>query len=851
MLCLFLDDIYLKREKRRSGDESHIETTVHRTSSKSEGDEANYVNPFYASGGGSSGRSGLYSGSGLQEEEMKGESGSGEETSESIDSSLAELLKSNEKRSTDEEFPSIEEDEEDEEEDGEKTRMLKAEHHADVITDLHIPSTKSKERSLEMRRRAVESKARHSMLEDFFKLMGSEELKVTKRSATDLEDDVENDEVSFEDETPQNAEALQKKSKSQDFNEVAPGASDSSSFDKELKIRKREVDDIGDETLPNLSYKSEEKENEKVINLQNEGMDLHVEKRNVMDGDNAVRFLEEVNTENLFTKQENEMLEKITRGRRDDSLESSFGHSKDGFHELMADGRESLPMIKMTTSPRPKRESGDSLDTISKKVVKTAVDSSKMENREAKQSEESPLLTKRGLLHSDWNTINKIRQEFNNQKKSIESVFHSIDKEKMERRNVIYDDEMDADNFMANFGHPGDHAGHPGDHVGHPGDHLKEKRYLPTDHLAMDFRPKVVRNDAPLDRIDGLVPLRNEYLENLMKKREITDSNKEFNKDINEKFTNERSKIENERVVVSKVRPETNNDNTKAYKENEARLLIGTFAKPTQVSGYWSGLGSQPIFVQKNFARSSEDRMSGSGREESVRKPRKSGSMQKKRENRNDIKPEKIGEIMSSYFEKKSKKKKKSREGTKEEGKARSVKVKERKKRMDKEEEVNEKRTAKEKKDSSNSIVAFDELHEVVSKKQRIDNHKDTKNLKNGQLDKRVSTEGEYEDDEEDASGNESEESGEVETRKEIRLYEDDDSAERRLSDADRGNDVIDQINNIIVKRAPYDNGKLKSFAICKCFFVLKWQHFEGNSNCQNIKVRHGVYWIMSRKHNR
>ena len=814
MLCLFLDGIYLKREKRSSHEEIHIEATVRHPSNKSNGDETNYVNPFYASGGVSSGGSGLVSGSGLQMEEMKGESGSGE-TNEDIDSSLAELLKSDGKRSADEEFSSIEEDEdenEEKEEDAEKTRMLQAEHHADDITDLHTPSTEHKGRSLEVRRRAVESKARLLMLQDFFKLMGSEELKVTKRSATDLEDDFENDEVNFKDETKKHAETLQKKSKSQDFNEITPEASDPPPIEKELKIRKREVDDIGDETLPNLSYKSEETGNERVINLQNEEMGLHVEKRNVIDGDNAVRFLEEVNTENLFTRQENEMLEKITRGRRDDSLESSFGHSKNSFDKLTGDRQESIPMIKMATSPRPKRESGESLNPISKRIAKATVDRSKMESRETRQAEESPILTKRGLMHSDWNTINKIRQEFKNQKESIESVFHRIDKEKMERRNVIYDDEMDADNFMANFGHPGDN--------------FKEKRYLPTDNLAMDYRPKVVRNDAELERIDGLVPLRNEYLENLMKKREIADSNKEFDQETGEKFTNKRSEINTERAAVAKVRPETRKLSIKSFKSKESGLPIGTFAKPTQVSGYWSGLGSKPIFVQKNFARSFEDWMSGSGSEESVRKTQKSGSLKKRSENKKDIKPEKVGEIMSSYIEKKSKKKKKRREATKEKGKARNAKVKERKKRMEKEEEVDEKLTAKPKKESSKAIVAFDELHEVVSKKQRKDNHKDTKSLKNGQLTKKVSTEVKDKAEEEDASGDESEESGEEETRKEIRSYEDDDSAERRLSGAYRGNDVTDQINNIIVKRSPFDSGKLKSFVVCKYFCCVEMVTF-------------------------
>ena len=735
-----------------------------------------------------------------EEEVAAGESESGEEQSGDIDASLAELLQSTEQKSSDEEDLSNEG-----EEPGKKKRSTwQIEHEMDVRNGLNVESKQGGHDEIEIQRRDVESKARMSLLKEFFRLMESDELKVTKRGAKeiDLEDEFANEEMGSKDGKEMNA-GLTRKWRSLDDTEEGSKRPDDTASDQELTMRKREVGDIGDETLPNLSYIQEEKDNDKLIKL-NKDVGLDVEKRNVIDGDNAVRFLEEVNTENLFTTQENEMLERITRGRRNDNLAYSFEDSH-GSVQALNERKQEFPIIKMTASPRPKRESDESLEMIYKHPTKASSDKERVKNRETRQSEESPLLTKRGLIHSNLNTINKIRQEFTNQKESIESIFRKINKEKMEKRNVIYDDEVDADNFMANFGRPVVP--------------LKEKRYLQNENLAVDYRPKRIEKTAMLDNIDGLLPLGNEYLDNLMKKRDIVENSKGQKTNVKIKGgnseprsdSNERLIKYNERSKVIKTRSEATNTNTKTAEKTTGKhnsnvdLPIGTYAKPTKVSGYWSGLGSKPIFVQKNFKETSEEVTSGSGSEPLKIKSLESGSIRikKKIQNKKDIKPEEVGGIMNSDSGHILKKKKHTREVR------RKGEEKGRKKRMDKEEELEEKRSKNREIHPSKAIVSFDELHEVVSKKRNKNSHEEVTKSKKEKLGKQISKGKKYNDEDEEESGDDDDdESGEEETKKEIRSYEDDDTVVRTLSARYHENDIMDKANKIIVKRAPYDTGK-------------------------------------------
>ena len=830
----FSDVIYLKREKRKSEDErNHIGAKVRSFINDSEEDEGK-LNPFYASGegsaDGSADGSGSLSESGQQwgstdvreqistreQTEMESESGegtSGEGTSGDIDASLEELLQNIEKRSIGEDDSSNE----DNERNNNERRTWKAEDHEGILKDLTEKSKTHENNKVEMKRRDVESKTRISLLETFFKLMGSDELKVTKRDVKelDLEDEIGNDEMELKDEKHKTTEVQNSPTKKREIRDNIEGDSkrpDDTTMDQELKIRKREVDDIGDETVPNLSYIHKEND-DRMMNLKNEDIGLDMERRNVIDGDNAVRFLEEVNTEHLFTKQENEMLEKITRGRRNDNLESAFENSYGDLKSLNGRKRE-FPIIKMTTSARPKRESEEGLAIRERLPTKATIDSEKVKARNIRQSDESPLLTKRGLMHSALDTINKIRREFNNQKESIESVFRRIDKEKVEKRNVIYDDEMDADNFMANYGRPIVP--------------VKEKRHLQREDFAVDYRPKIRKNDDMLDDVDGLPPLRNEYLDNLIRKRETEDNKIDF--DRPSKAMIKRGDLETSSKLHAKMkmgedRLEMNNEKSdiarrmseaeisKATKKTTGKnsnlnedLPIGIYAKPTKVSGYWSGLGSQPIFVHRTFAAKNEDVSSGSGNESLDNRALTSDSIRRKKTNQSNksIKPEEVGEIMNSKGGKKLQNKKHKEIGTKPEEKRR-------KKRMGNEEEMNEKESQNIKKDSRKAIVAFDELHEIVSKTAIKDKNKKAKKVRKVTSDEQISNERKLNDNDDEESGEEDEgESGEEEgTKKEIRSYEDDDSVEQTLSAKYQGNDVIEKKSKIIVKRAPFESGKI------------------------------------------
>ena len=798
------------------------------------------MNPFYTSGEDYAEVSGFQSGSGLdwnasaveegpKKDEIAEGSGSGDDFSGDIDSSFAELLRSNEKRNADND----ENDNGGEKREKEKRMSSTDEDQDDIFGLTNKKGGEKEEKEVKINRRDAEGKNKMSLLKEFFKLMGSNELKVTKRDTKEIEDEFEDTEMNLNDQKAGNAE----EDKAYHSNvDDRSRKSEIVSSDRELRIRKREVEDIGDETVPNLSYLDKQKEDNKMVKFENENESVDLDKRSVIDGDNAVRYLEEVNTENLFTKKENEMLEQITRGKRNDNLEATFGLDH-GNTKTVKEKKQEFPMIKMATSPRPKRESEEGLGNLENPLGVRPLVENTLNTRDARQADESPLLTKRGLIHSDLNTFNKIRREFNNQKEGIESIFRKINKEKIEKRNVIYDDELDADNFMANFGRPSDH--------------LKEKRFLRNDDLAMDSRPKIVKGDYMIDNIGDLSPLRNEYLDNLMTKRGTNDHDENskmqyknsdsqviHDLDKRSKVNKVRSKVSKESLEVNKPKSkfstegsmvsrdlnvkQDNNHLVKQVKNDghfklDNELPIGTFAKPTQVSGYWSGLGSKPIFVQKSMNGDAEDVTSGSGADESEEGASISGLIRKKmkgmknHQKRKEFRQEEIGEIMNNVKNGMKKIKEKSR--NKEMKKSRRRKgEKERRKRMDKEDENDEKKNKNVKSEPSKAIVAFDELHEVVSKRRIKDEQRDTKNMKKKKIEKRLENGNKYnkEDDEDDEESGDDDESGEEETNKEIRSYDDDEVVVRTLSATYRENEEIDRRSRIIVKRAPNDSGKLK-----------------------------------------
>ena len=806
----------LIREKRKAY--SDIQTEAGSFEGSDGESKLNPLSRFYSSGMGSAEESGHQSGSGYDqsasaEEEIPrkirnaGESGSGEGSSSGdIDSSFAELLRSNEKRSTDA--------------DGDYDDALSFENEKKRKEETISKGKRGKEEN-GIKRRDLEGMKGMSILAEFFKLMGSNDLKVTKRGTNEM--DVENGDNSYETKFENEKRSVGEESRF----DIAEGERKAAvtNSEAELRISKREVEDIGDETLPNLSYMQGEKTDKKAIELENDALEsgeLKQRKRNVVDGDNDIRLLGEVNMESLFTKQEHEMLERITGGTKKEEI-ASKRRSRNGGNGVndLGIAREELPLIRIKSQSQESDDNKMKFAKVEKWQETEPQTGDNAMKRETRQTEESPLLSKRGLLHSDLNTFAKARQEFTNQKEGIQAVFRKMNEEKIEKRNVVYDDDLDADNFMANFGRP----------------HLaaKEKRYLQNEDLAKDIRTKISQPNLMMDNTGSLQPLGNEYLENLMREREKELESEKLKNETgsfidNESKVNERSPVngitdastDSMMAEGSEIRekgyPRTRglkkgNDKHLLLKED---LVIGTFAKPTKVSGYWSGLGSKPIFVKSNADDEPDEMTSGSGKEESeVLKQsglRRSKNIHKKKfiRRRKEFRPEMVGEIMDGSEGEMEREKE-----TK--GKRRSKEMKEnkderkRKKRMDKENGNEEMKYENREWRNAEAIVAFDELHEVVSKK------KDNISKKRGwKVEKKKEDENgkKYNDDDnaDEVSGDDDEESGE-EMRKEIRSYEDDDDDDddvivKTLSANYRENDVIDKRSKIVVKRAPNDIGK-------------------------------------------
>eukprot|EP00112_Aurelia_sp_Birch-Aquarium-sp1_P024371 Seg768.11 transcript_id=Seg768.11/GoldUCD/mRNA.D3Y31 product="Kremen protein 1" protein_id=Seg768.11/GoldUCD/D3Y31 len=455
-------------------------------------------------------------------------------------------------------------------------------------------------------------------------------------------------------------------------------------------------------------------------------------------GDNAVRFLEEVNTENMFTTRENEMLERITRGKGsdEDSLDSSV-LNVDEQSMRKRDEASQFPMIRM----------------------------SKRNMLRPSKGAELPMATTEGTGAEGENVGRKDKREAEDFQLKMEK-----DSEKTSRR---------------------------------------EKR-------------------QDINTVSDLTPLNNEYLQNLESMKDQINL-MESKRDLTNRFHTE---SEIDEAAMNLHSP------TKTSQKNEQKQvsLIGIHNKPTQVAGFWSGLGSQPIFVEKH----PEELASGSGLEEimNLSPVSNSGSLGKKKSNRGKekrqekrkFKPEEIGGIMDH---KESRYKKERGVGKGKDGKkAKSKKEKKRrekirKRKADREDKKKDQINAENMNDggtetnegTSQAVLAFDELHEIVAKNVR----------KNGVDDM-----------------GDNEESGDEETVKEIRSYPEDEVVVKTLSATYRQNDVIDKRSRIIVKRAPYD-GYIGCYVDVlhpiRDLAVRAGIPFVTISNCRSACKRTGYYY--------
>ena len=697
------------------------------------------------------------------------------------------------------------------------------------ISDFEKPKEKRELRNdIDVDKRSLEKGKKMSLLQEFFNLMSSTDdvekrnKELRKRNINDVEGEFEEfrepRRIEKKAEEPNGLREIELVDDK--YNYRNSRASEKGS-DKEIRIRKRAAEDLGDETLPNLSYlEKEEDRNSKIVKLGNEDDAVQLIKRNVLDGDNAVRFLEEVNTENMFTAKENEMLERITRGKGsdEDRLDSSV-MSVDEKSVKKREKTSQFPMIRVSKRNllRPSKGVGVPMATAEgTETEETWADGTevKVENvgwKDKREAEDFQLKMEKDLERKSSESWKDVLRE---KRQDISSVFEGNRKNRAQkRRDVIMDSDVDADEFMAN--------------IGKPNTGKKEKRFLRNDESP--FQSRLRRNHLNLisDTVSDLTPLNNEYLQNL------------------ESMKDQINPIESKRDLTDGLQKESEKDRAgknlhlptkKNEPERKQGSLIGIHNKPTQVAGFWSGLGSKPIFVEKH----SEEVASGSGLEEIIKLDpvSNSGSVgrnkfsrgKKNRVKQMKFKPEEVGDIMNDKeFRLKKEKSIGKGKGRRKAKSQRDKKKREkiRKKRTDKEdgksngidkESMNSEGTGKDKK-TSQAVLAFDELHEIVAKDEKKneihdmgkENEKEkSENGKKRTRDKENnrSEKGGYDDDDDDdnTSGDD-EESGDEETRKEIRSYPEDEVVVKTLSANYRPNDVIDKRSRIIVKRAPY-NGK-------------------------------------------
>ena len=747
--------------------------------------DVNPLSDFYVSGSGSVAGSGVAYSSGL----FTGDSGSTEESADSsgelfnaesdIDDSFAEIL--GDKGSGTESFeisgfekPNV------------ATKWLtRVSNVTDVSTNENADSVKGmKDEELRISKRSLASEKRMSLLEEFFKLMAApEEVIVTKRGSNGEDDNLENEifkgEFGIQEKSPREKED----------SSIEGGKRSGLAKERELKVRKRDAEDLGDETLPNLSYLKEESDGSKVLTLENDEKSVELVKRHVMDGDNSVRFLREVNTDDLFSRHEEEMLERITRGKRSSNKSRP---NKRGFLDDTAKSKMQnfeFPVMKLVTSDaaRPKRASEENVIVKPEKKVGERFNSEK-----------------------DFRYLT-------DQKHEIEAVFLKRNKERLhlDKRSVIFDKDIDADTFMANIGRPP--AG------------IKEKRHLKNEDI-MTGVASMLDNNEMTDSVGSLRPLENEYLTNI--KRSEVDKISQPSLRIPSALEKHNIKLpkrhENptlaENSDLAKIeRQQKHEDGSKRDFYDES--FIGTFAKPTQVSGFWSGLGSKPIFLDTTKMQSSDESESGSGLNEDgskglIKAADNKNKHSKKlfrgraKKSKKRFRPEEAGEIMDETDSRLRNVKAGIHQKHANVLKEAKKKEKERRKRMDREGESGDVKNK-----ISQSVLTFDEMHEVVSKSRKSKANLPKKLKKEESRKKKIDGDENYDDD--DESSGDDEESGDDDLSSIEKSNDEDEVVVKTLSATYKENEVIDKRSRIMVKRAPGDNGK------CVNKILLKYDEFQ------------------------
>ncbi|XP_065061591.1 uncharacterized protein LOC135688592 [Rhopilema esculentum] len=807
--------VYLKREKRQQQY------------------DVNPLSDFYVSGSGSAAGSGVAYSSGL----FNGDSGSNEELADSsgelfnaesdIDDSFAEIL--GDKGSGTEPFeisglekPNV------------ATKWLtRVSNVTEVSTNENADIVRGmKDGELKISKRSLASEKRMSLLEEFFKLMAApEEVIVTKRESNGEDDNLENE--IFEGEF-----GIQEKSpRGKEDSSIERGKRSGLAKERELKVRKRDAEDLGDETLPNLSYLKEESDGSKVLTLENDEKSVELVKRHVMDGDNSVRFLREINTDDLFSRHEEEMLERITRGKRSSNKSRP---NKRGFLDDTAKSEMQnfeFPVMKLVTSDaaRPKRASEENVIVKPEKKVGERFD---------KRDEHENLKSVPNLEPSN---SEKDLRYLTDQKHEIEAVFLKRNKERLhlDKRSVILDKDIDADTFMANIGRPT--AG------------IKEKRHLKNEDIITGVA-SMLDNNEMADSVGSLRPLENEYLTNI-KRSEVDNMSRPSLKipsDL-EKHNIKLSKRHEKPTLaensdLGKIeRQQKHEDGSKRDFHDES--FIGTFAKPTQVSGFWSGLGSKPIFLDTTKMQSSDESESGSGLNEDGSKGliKAAGNKSKHskklfrgraKKSKKRFRPEEAGEIMDET-----------------DSRLRNVKVgihqkhgnvlkdskkkeKERRKRMDKEGENGDVKNK-----ISQSVLTFDEMHEVVSKTRKSKANL-PKKLKKEESRKKKNDGDENDDDDDDdddESSGDDEESGDKDLASIVKLNDEDEVVVKTLSATYKENEIIDKRSRIMVKRAPGDNGYVGCYVDVlhpvRDLAVRAGIPFVTINNCRSACKRTGYYY--------
>eukprot|EP00794_Sanderia_malayensis_P015242 gene15242-16816_t len=665
---------------------------------------------------------------------------------------------------------------------------------------------------VDVSKRSLKSNEGMDLLETFFEMNSDKEFETIRK--TSKRDTGETEAVENDTEAKRgDVEAKQR--------DIEVGDSD-----KELRMQKRSVEDLGDETIPNLSYIKENNVAETV-----EGSEEVMKKRDVVDADNSVRFLSDVMTRDLLTDEEEKMIERITRGVKHDGKKAIRARNG-GKKVLDAEPTDSSNVIGQENNQASQNHVDNHvIDHVGKHVIEHVMKtkdtpSSRINKRDSLSDLEQPMSNrydKNDIVKETINGIRSKRQEILDTIPVRAPHFGLLGK-----RDLILDSDADADILMAN--------------AGKTKYDIKEKRFIRTGESK---RPDRRYASFVSDKITDLTPLNNEYLDNL--------------------------KHQNKLMI----------EKSKKFEADKASLaLIGTYAKPTQVSGVWSGLGSEPVFIEKD---GKEDE-NGSGLKHPEQDDTGSGSEMKSTRNRKgsnrhsvkkSVRAEEIGTIMAAYAgtnmpgRDEKKKADEKNKGSKMMKMMKQSKKYARGKRMDKEED----RRYDVDNGNSQVVVAFDEVHEIMSKgKAFIEKpaSKPTRSSKSRQVKRRTTVkkvaqkkatkdskkplrdwnEDSYDDDDDDDDGSASgdEESGdEKATEKHIRSYSEDDVTVKTLSVKYKPNEEVDKRDLIIVKRAPNDYGYIGCFvdvlSPVRDLSVRAGIPFVTINNCRSACKRTGYYY--------